>query len=81
LGIKIDIKNSDIAKILHKIGFLVEMYENDHPNATFKARSYKRASDVITSLSSNIDEIYRKDGLDGLLQIPSVGKAIASKIE
>jgi hypothetical protein len=31
LGIKIDIKNSDIAKILHKIGFLVEMYENDHP--------------------------------------------------
>jgi DNA polymerase (family X) len=81
LGIRIDIKNSDIAKILHKIGFLVEMYENDHPNATFKARSYKRASDVITSLSSNIDEIYRKEGLDGLLQIPSVGKAIASKIE
>jgi DNA polymerase (family 10) len=47
----------------------------------FKARSYRKASDIIANLSSNIEELYRKEGLDGLLQIPAVGKAIAAKIE
>ena len=54
--------------------------END-PNAIFKARSYNRASDAIANLSINIEEIYKKDGLNGLLQVPSIGKAIAAKIE
>jgi DNA polymerase (family X) len=44
----------------------------------FKARSYKRASVIIANLSSNVEEIYRKEGIDGLPHIPSVGKAIAS---
>jgi DNA polymerase (family 10) len=50
-------------------------------NATFKARAYKRTSDVIASLSTSIEEIYRKEGLEGLQKIPSIGKAIALKIE
>ena len=57
------------------------MEEEKNSNITFKIRSYKAASDVIANLSSNIDEIYRNQGLRGLMQIPSVGKAIASKIE
>src|SRR5437764_8758989 len=47
----------------------------------FKARSYRKASDIIANLSSNIEELYRKEGLNGLLQIPAVGNAIAAKIE
>ncbi|MFL6343277.1 MAG: helix-hairpin-helix domain-containing protein [Nitrososphaeraceae archaeon] len=99
-------KNAEVARILLKIAFLLEMEEEsngDHDNnnnnniraisttknnntknrsnTTFKARSYRRASDVIATLSSNIDEIYKKEGLGGLLQIPSVGKAIGSKIQ
>ena len=50
-------------------------------NVIFKVRSYRRAAEVIAALSSNIDEIYSKAGLDGLLQIPSVGNAIGSKIQ
>ena len=50
-------------------------------NVSFKVKSYTRASDIIATLSSNIDEIYRKNGLDGLLQIQSIGKAIGSKIQ
>jgi DNA polymerase (family 10) len=50
-------------------------------NVSFKVRSYRRASDVIATLSSNIGETYRSNGLDGLLQIPSIGKAIGSKIQ
>ncbi len=103
-------KNAEIARILLKIAFLLEIEEeeedsknsnkpdsdssnssaslegndnakNKKSNVSFKVRSYRRAADVIAALSSNIDEIYSKAGLDGLLQIPSVGKAIGSKIQ
>ena len=75
------VNNNEISKILGKIGFLLEMGDENDPNATFKARSYNRASDAIASLSTNIEEIYEKEGLNGLLQVPSIGKAIAAKIE
>jgi DNA polymerase (family X) len=102
-------KNAEVARILLKIAFLLEMEEeedsksskkrdsdnttsssslegndnakNKKSNVSFKVRSYKRAADVIAALSSNIDEIYSKAGINGLLQIPSVGKAIGSKIQ
>jgi DNA polymerase (family 10) len=73
-------KNADIAKIFRKIGFMIEIGENDI-NATFRARAYKRTSDVIARMSANIEEIYRKEGVEGLQKIPSIGKAIALKIE
>jgi DNA polymerase (family X) len=73
-------KNAAIAKIFRKIGFIIEMNGND-VNATFKARAYKRTSDVIASMSTSIEEIYRKEGLEGLQKISSIGKAIALKIE
>src|SRR5689334_16345972 len=77
------IKNVDLAKILSEIAFLLEMEEDDEndPNVIFKVRSYKAASNSIANSSSNIDEVYREGGLKALMQIPSVGKAIASKIE
>jgi DNA polymerase (family X) len=100
-------KNAEVARILRKIAYLLEMDEgnnsgkdknnndnnNNRPtaikynnaknkyNISFKARSYRRASDVIATLASNIEELYKKEGLDGLLQIPSIGKAIGSKIQ
>ena len=73
-------KNAAIAKIFRKIGFIIEMNGND-VHATFKSRAYKRTSDVIASLPTNIEEIYRKERLEGLQKIPSIGKAIALKIE
>lgn len=72
-------ENEDIARIFHELGFLTEI--EDDENASFKARAYHRAADVISSLPSNVESIYRKGGLKGLLEIPSIGKAIASKIE
>ena len=72
--------NADIASILRDIAFLLEM-EEDNSIIVFKIRSYKRASDVIANLSSNIEEVYAKHGLKGLMRIPSIGKAIALKLE
>jgi DNA polymerase (family X) len=74
------IKNSDVAKAMRGLGFLTEMTEED-PNVQFRARAYYRAADTIASLSENVTDIYDKYGVNGLLEIPSVGKAIASKIE
>jgi DNA polymerase (family 10) len=72
-------ENYDIAVVLHELGFLTEM--EDEPNASFKARAYHRAADVIASLPENVEDVYRKRGLSGLLGIPSIGKSIASNIE
>jgi DNA polymerase (family X) len=75
-------KNANIVSILRHIAFLLEMEEGeDNSNIVFKIRSYKRASDVIANLSSNLEKIYEEQGLKGLMQIPSIGKAIALKIE
>ena len=65
---------------MRDLGFLTEMTEED-PNVQFRARAYYRAADTIASLSENVTDIYSKYGVNGLLEIPSVGKAIASKIE
>lgn len=65
---------------MRDLGFLTEMMEED-PNVQFRARAYYRAADTIASLSENVTDIYGKHGVNGLLEIPSVGKAIASKIE
>lgn len=72
-------KNSDIARAMRGIGFLTEVEDGD--NAQFKARAYYRAADTVASLPENVADIYDKGGTGALLEIPSIGKAIASKIE
>jgi DNA polymerase (family 10) len=73
-------RNSDVAKVMRDLGFLTEIAEED-PNVQFRARAYYRAADTIASLPENVTDIYSKHGVKGLLEIPSVGKAIALKIE
>jgi DNA polymerase (family X) len=73
------VKNAELAKAMRDIGFLTEVEDGD--NAQFKARAYYRAADTIASLPENIADIYSRQGVAGLLEIPSIGKAIASKIE
>jgi DNA polymerase (family 10) len=65
---------------MRNLGFLTEIIEED-PNVLFRARAYYRAADTIAGLQENVTDIYGRHGVNGLLEIPSVGKAIASKIE
>jgi DNA polymerase (family X) len=76
-------KNSEIAKIFREIAFILQTAEEkkSEPNTIFKIRSYNRAADEIQNLSFDIDDIYKKEKLKGLLKIPSIGKAIATKLE
>ena len=73
-------KNSDAARVMRDLGFLTEVDEDD-PNVQFRARAYYRAADTIAGLPENVADVYSKNGIAGLLEIPSVGKAIAAKIE
>ncbi|HZC88835.1 MAG TPA: DNA polymerase/3'-5' exonuclease PolX [Nitrososphaera sp.] len=76
------IKNADIAKAMRDIGFLIEVDNgSSNNNVQFKARAYYKAADTIANLHENLIDIYSKNGIEGLLEIPSIGKAIASKIE
>ena len=76
-------KNSEVAKIFREIAFILQTADEkkSDPNIIFKIRSYNKAADEIQNLSSEIGEIYKKDKLKGLLKIPSIGKAIATKLE
>jgi DNA polymerase (family X) len=81
--------NLEVAKIFREIAYILEMgvterdgeNQKSNINLIFKIRSYKRAADVIENLYPEIDEIYKTEKIDGLLRIPSIGKAIASKLE
>jgi DNA polymerase (family X) len=73
------VKNADVSKALRELGFLSEVEGGD--NVQFKARAYYKAADTVANLTANISDLYSAGGIDRLLLIPSIGKAIASKVE
>jgi DNA polymerase (family X) len=83
------ISNAAISRILRQIAYLIELEAQDNnkeadknkSNTVFKIRAYRRSADFIENLSSNVEEVYNKWKLKGLIAIPSIGKAIALKIE
>jgi DNA polymerase (family 10) len=81
--------NLEIAKIFREIAYILEMGvdqkgekdEKTKLGLIFKIRSYKRAAEMIENLYPEIDEIYNREKISGLLKLPSIGKAIALKLE
>lgn len=73
-------KNVEIVRIFHEIAYLIQIAENDL-NTVYKVRAYEKAADVIENLTVGLEEIYLKNGVQGLRKIPSIGNAISLKIE
>jgi DNA polymerase (family 10) len=81
--------NLEIAKILREIAYILEMGvdqkdvedQKSKLGLIFKIRSYRRAADTIENLYPEIDELYKIEKINGLLKLPSIGKAIALKLE
>jgi len=73
-------KNVEIVRIFREIAYLIQIAEND-PNTIYKVRAYEKAADVIEKLTVGLEEIYLKNGIQGLRRIPSIGNAISLKIE
>ncbi|TSC97332.1 MAG: DNA polymerase (family X) [Parcubacteria group bacterium Greene1014_47] len=69
-------KNPEVANILAHMALYLHM--DDVP---FKPQAYERAATAVESLSQDVEELYKTEGLKGLEKIPGVGKGIAERIE
>lgn len=69
-------KNQELAEIFSEIALYLEM-----EGIAFKPYAYQKAALILESLPENIEEIYRKGGIEVLENLPGIGKSIAEKIE
>ena len=69
-------KNQEIAKIFSEIANYLEM-----EGVQFKPYAYQKAAITLETLEEDVEEIYKRGGLDALKEIPGVGESIALKIE
>ena len=69
-------KNKELAHIFYEIADYLEMEE-----VAFKPFAYQRAAITLEALEEDVEEIYKKGGIEALEKIPGVGKSIAVKIE
>jgi DNA polymerase (family 10) len=70
------LRNDQISKLLNIIAAYEEMQ-----GETFRARAYEKASRIIGGLTEGLSEIYRRGGIDAIMQIEGIGEGIAKKIE
>jgi len=68
-------KNQEIAEIFDEIADILEMLQIE-----WKPRAYRKAAQSMRD-SVNIEEIYKKKGVEGLKEISGIGDALAKKIE
>lgn len=76
VGKRCDMRNQDIADIFNEIADILEIR-----NVAWKPVAYRRAAQVIQSLSDNVKDIYRKGGIKALEELPGIGEGLAKKIE
>ncbi len=67
--------NWEIARIFYKISQYLEMEE-----APFKPQAYEKAALNLETLSEDVKDIYKRQGLNGLKEIPGIGQSMAEKI-
>jgi len=67
--------NLEIAKIFYEIADILEL-----KNVEWKPRAYRKAAQTLESLNKDVSDIYNEKGIKGLLEIPSIGEALAKKI-
>lgn len=68
--------NDAIARRFYRLAALMEIRGDD----PFRWRSYRNAAEAIEVWPTPLQEIAAKGGMEGLQEIPGVGKAIARKV-
>ncbi len=69
-------KNEEVAEILDRLADALE-FLGEIP---YKVRAYRKAARVIEGYPEDIEDLYRRRGLEGLKDLPGVGERIAKKI-
>ncbi|MBD3248438.1 DNA polymerase/3'-5' exonuclease PolX [Candidatus Woesearchaeota archaeon] len=67
--------NRELAKMFREMALMYELKE-----VKWKPRAYQEAAYGVEGLSRDVNDIYKKEGRDGLEDIPSVGESIAKHI-
>lgn len=70
--------NSAIAELLEEIA---DMLDLEGEERRFEVLAYRKAALTVSNLQEDIGEIYKKQGLAGLMELPGVGKSIATSIK
>lgn len=68
-------KNFQLADIFQQIAIYLKM-----DNVPFKPEAYQKAALGLETIAESVEQIYKKKGKEGLLNIPGVGESIAEKI-
>ncbi len=69
--------NTKIAELFDEIADMLELDDEDRH---FEVRAYRKGALTIGTMQEDIGDIYKKDGMDGLLALPGIGKTMASHI-
>lgn len=67
--------NTEIARMFREMALLYEI-----KGERFKPQAYNRGADTVENLSRNIVDLYKEGGIEALLDLPGIGKGIASHI-
>jgi len=68
-------QNQEIANIFYQIAIYLEM-----DNIPFKPQAYEKAGLSLEGLIEDLQDIFQREGEEGLKKIPGVGENIAKKI-
>ena len=68
--------NDEIARRFQRLALIMEIRGDDR----YRVRSYRNAAEIIETWPTPVAQIARAEGAKGLQAIPSVGRAISSKI-
>lgn len=71
--------NKIIADMLDEIASMLSIEET--PSSRFEVRAYQKAALTVLTLQEAVEDIYKKEGVKGLMKLPGIGKGIAGSIE
>ncbi|KAA8922188.1 helix-hairpin-helix domain-containing protein [Thermoplasma sp.] len=71
--------NEDLAAMFEEIAYMIQAEGND--KSRFEANAYLRSARALRSLNEDVEDIYRRGGIEALTSIEGIGKKIASYIE
>ena len=69
-------KNKTLAELFSKLADALD-FLGENP---FKVGAYRKASRVLEDYPADVEEVYRKGGVEALVKIPGIGERIAKKI-
>ncbi len=70
--------NAKIAQIFEEIANMLSLDEKDRK---FEVLAYRKAAQTIGDLQDDVENIYKKAGVEGLMELPGIGKSTAAAIK